>query len=114
MGTTEFTPVTGFSHPAGATAHLIEPDATIVAIATTPTSKIFILNCRAMAIPIKNGINDVNNVKIALKSAPNAVVPNPEYLIIYFITADGKTPIKIPCAEPDKTLKKKSFKCKSV
>ena len=34
--------------------------------------------------------------------------------MMYFITAEGKTPIKIPCAEPESTLKKKSLSFNSV
>ena len=86
---------------------MIDPEAAPTAIAITPTSSAFIRNCIAIATPINNGMNDENSVKIADKSSAHCAVPN--IFKMYFITADGKTPIKIPWAEPESTLKKKSF-----
>ncbi len=106
-GAVNLTPVTGFTKPAGAMAHFTEPADAPTAIAITPASSAFMRNCMAIARPINNGMNDENSVKIADKSSAHCAVPN--IFKMYFITADGKTPIKIPWAEPESTLKKKSF-----
>ena len=96
LGEVVVTPVIGFLNPAGTEAQLIEPQATPTAMAITPTSRDFMLNCMAIAKPINIGINDENNVKIALRSTAQPMPLCTNGRITYFKTADGKTPIKIP------------------